>query len=537
MEEPSQTDSVQGKRADAAKPVSQTGLIFRNVSVNYLVIGTELLIGLFMLPFNVAHLGQSAYGLWVLAASVTVYFSMLDLGYGAAQEKFAAHYRAKGDAEALNQIASTMFYVFTMVGLAAYLLAILLALNLESFFRLTPPQAATGRSVLLLISAYVALGFPFSVFGGIVNGFQRTYLNGIVAFTTAIVAAVVNVVVLTAGYGLLELVAATTTVRILSYFAYALNAYRVFPALRIRLRSFRWVRLREVTGFSVFILLIDLANKLNYSTDTIVIGIFLSAATVAIWAVAQRLIEIVQRITNQLNAVLFPVVVDSSTVQDPERLQKILLQGTRLSLAMVVPLATGLALLARPVVITWVGADFAGSVPIIHVLSIAVAIRVGNATSTTILKGSGKHRLLATANIVMAVSNLLLSLLLVQWYGLVGVAVGTLIPLMAISLLVVFPAACRRVQLRRSEVLRKAVWPATWPALVMAGFLLITRNIFESGWAWLFVQIAIAGTIYAGLFLKFAISDNERDWYFAHVRRIINPRSPVSSGTELGITS
>jgi len=500
-----------------------------------LVAGTELLIGLFMLPFNVAHLGQAAYGLWVLAASVTVYFSMLDMGYGVAQVRFAAHYRAKGDTEALNQIASTMFCVFTVVGLVTYGVATAIAFNLESFFRITAEQAAIGRSVLLIVSAYVALGFPFSVFGGIVNGFQRTYLNGIVALVTAVVVAAVNVIVLRAGYGLFQLVAATTAVRILSYFAYALNAYRVFPELRIRFRYFRWVRLREVTGFSVFILLIDLANKLNYSTDTIVIGIFLSTVAVAVWAVAQRLIEIVQRITDQLNSVLFPVVVDSSTIQHTERLQKIMLQGTRLSLAMVVPLSTGLALLARPVVMTWVGAKFAGSIPIIYVLSIAVAIRVGNATSSMILKGSGKHRLLSIANILMAVSNLLLSLILVQWYGLIGVAVGTLLPLMVVSLLVVFPAACHRVEMKRTEVIRKAVWPAVWPSLITAGVLLITRSVFKTGWMWLFVQMVLAGTIYAGLFLRFAIRESERDWYLAQIRRLINRRMPAGSGTELGI--
>jgi O-antigen/teichoic acid export membrane protein len=221
------------------------------VSVNYLVTGAELLIGLFMLPFNVTHLGQSAYGLWVLAASVTIYFSMLDMGYGVAQVRFAAQYKARGEAGALNEIASTMFCVFIAVGLLIYTVAILIALNLENFFRLTPLQATTGRGVFLLISAYVALGFPFSVFGGIVNGFQRTYLNGIVAIITAVAVAFVNVVVLKAGYGLLELVAATTVVRVLSYFAYARNAYRVFPELRIRLQYFSWTRLREITGFSV----------------------------------------------------------------------------------------------------------------------------------------------------------------------------------------------------------------------------------------------------------------------------------------------
>src|SRR5687768_15400865 len=185
-----------------------------------------------MLPFNVAHLGQSAYGLWILVASVTVYFSMLDMGYGVAQVRFVAKYRAHGDTTALNEVTSTMFCIFSGVGLFTFILAILISLNLDRLFPLTDAQVRTGQVVLLCISAYVALGFPFSVFGGIVNGFQRQYMNGAVAFATAIVVAGVNIIVLLSGYGLAELVASTTAVRILSYFAYALNAYRVFPGLR-----------------------------------------------------------------------------------------------------------------------------------------------------------------------------------------------------------------------------------------------------------------------------------------------------------------
>ena len=514
---------------------SQTKLIFQNVSVNYLVTGTELLIGLFMLPFNVAHLGQSAYGLWVLVASITVYFSMFDMGYGVAQVRFAAKYRAQGDVNALNEIASTMFCLFTGVGVLTFLVAGVIALNLQNLFQLTPAQVRTGQIVLLFISAYVALGFPFSVFGGIVNGFQRQYLNGAVAFVTAIVVALVNVAVLLAGYGLPELVAATTGVRILSYVAYALNAYRVFPALRIRPRFFNRERLREVTGFSVFILIIDLANKLNYSTDTIVIGAFMGTAAVAVWAVAQRLIEIVQRITDQLNAVLFPVVVDSSTVERVDKLQKILIQGTRLSLAMVVPLATVLGLTARPLVMLWVGRDFEGSVNVIYILSIVVALRVGNATSTVILKGAGRHKTLAMSNLGMAISNLVLSVLLVRWYGLIGVAIGTLIPMVVFSMFVVFPAACLRVELSRKKLFRQSIWPAAWPALVMAGFILLARHYSDGSWSWMVVQAVLAAGIYAALFLRFAISREERDWYFNKLKEVSRRRSVAgSSAKELG---
>lgn len=518
-------------------PTSQVKLIFQNVSVNYLVTATELLIGIFMLPFNVAHLGQSAYGLWILVASVTVYFSLFDMGYGVAQVKFAAKYRAEGNTTALNEIASTMFCMFSGVGLFTFLLAILITLNLGRFFPLTPEQVRTGRIVLLFISAYVSLGFPFSVFGGIVNGFQRQYLNGAVAFVTAIAVAVVNVIVLLAGYGLPELVAATTGVRILSYLAYALNAYRVFPALRIRPKYFKRDRLREVTGFSIFILVIDLANKLNYSTDAIVIGAFLGTAAVAVWAVAQRLIEIVQRITDQLNAVLFPVVVDNSTVQRTDRLQKILVQGTRLSLGMVVPLATVLGLTARPLVLIWVGPQFAESVNVIYILSIMVALRVGNSTSAVVLKGSGLHKFLAFANISMAVGNLVLSVILVQFYGLIGVALGTLIPMIVISMFVVFPAACRRVELPVATVARQSVWPALWPAIAMGVLIVLTRGRFAGSRSLLFLQSLAAAAVYATLFLLFAISRNERDWYFNKIKEIFKRGSARRVPTELSMPS
>src|SRR5262245_42756620 len=72
----------------------QASLFARNVLSQYVVLGVNMGLGLVMLPFNVAHLGQSAYGLWVLVTSLTTYFDVLEMGYGSAQVKFTAQYRA-----------------------------------------------------------------------------------------------------------------------------------------------------------------------------------------------------------------------------------------------------------------------------------------------------------------------------------------------------------------------------------------------------------------------------------------------------------
>src|SRR5215831_11819071 len=210
-------DSVKDKsgvlpetRSDAIWGVreSKSGLITRNLFLKYIVMGVELIIGVALLPFNVAHLGQAAYGILALTASITAYFSILDLGYGLAQERFVAHYRALRDPESLNAVVSTLFFVFGAIGLLALLTAAVIALNLERLFSVTPEQAAEGRRVLLVMGGYVALSFPFSVFGGVVNGFLRNHLNGVTAVATSIAAALVNVIVLLTGHGLFALVVA-----------------------------------------------------------------------------------------------------------------------------------------------------------------------------------------------------------------------------------------------------------------------------------------------------------------------------------------
>lgn len=505
--------------------------VARNVTTRYLAIGIDALIGLMLLPFNVRHLGTAAYGLWMLTASMTTYFSVLDLGFGGSIVKFVAHYRAKRDTQGLNEIASTLFGIFSVVGCVAYAVFLLLAYHVRHVVNITPDQEATARGLMLVIGVYVSLGFPFSIFGGIINGFQRYDLNNAVGIASSTVVAVVNVAMLTSGCTLVHLVAATTSVRILTYFVYRLNAYHVFPPLRIRPGLFLWSRVRELTSFSVYVSIIDWSNKLNYSIDAIVIGAFLSSSYVTLWTVPQRLAEMLQRLTNQLNGVLFPVVVDGDAKQDPARLRAIFIQGTRLSLVSVAPLAAAMMLLAGPLIHAWVGPRFDASIVVTQILILVVAIRVGNATATTLLKGAGCHRLLAYTNAGAALSNVALSLLWIRQYGLIGQAMGTLVPVACSAVFVLWPAACRRVGIGVVDAFRQAVWPTLWPIAVMAAVTIPLRDALPSR----LFAVALAGgagaLCYAAVFLALAVKRDERRTYMAKATELARwrRRAPMAA--------
>jgi O-antigen/teichoic acid export membrane protein len=481
-----------------------------NLSTRYLAIGVEMVVGLLVLPFNIAHLGKAAYGLWVLTTSITAYFSVLDLGYSGAIVKFVAEHRARRETRALNEVLSTTFYLFAGFGTVAYLAAIVIAVFLDRILHLPPDQAYIGRVVLLVTSVNVACGMAFTVFGGVINGFQRYDVNNVTGAISSVVVAVVNVAVLLAGYGLIALVVATTVVRVLTYWVYRANAYRVFPALTISLSSFRASRLRELTSFSVFMMLIDWANRINFSIDVIVIGILLDTTAVAVWSVAQRLAETTQRLTNQLNDIMFPNIVDHSTSSRLDRLRTLFLVGTRLSLATVVPIGVALILMGDLLVKAWVGSEFSGSVLVLQLLTVAVIIRVGAAASGTLLKGAGRHQFVAYTNIVTAAVNLALSVVLGRWIGLAGVAIGTLVPVGFTAMFVIFPAGCRRVGLPVSRALAAAVWPAVWPAAAMAAYLEITHPLVRASLIPVLGNMAASALVYVAVFLAFGVSAVER---------------------------
>jgi O-antigen/teichoic acid export membrane protein len=269
----------------------------------------------------------------------------------------------------------------------------------------------------------------------------------------------------------------------------------------------------------VYILIQNGSNKINYATDPVLIGAFVSTTAVAVWTVAQRLADMVLRITNQLNDVLFPVVVECDATQRDDRMRDLLIQGTKISLALAIPAAGTLALLAEPVILSWTGPQFADSVLLTQILVVVVLIRVGTNTAATVLKGGGHHRLLAWSNSAAATTNIVLSVILLKLYGLPGVAYATLIPVVIRSVTVLVPVACARVGVPVRTFVAQAIWPTIWPALVALGMLAALRVEVRTLLDCLLYGGA-ASAVYVALFFALALGRDERRRYLSKLRSI-----------------
>ena len=195
--------------------------IFKNVGSSWFSLGVSILVGVFLSPFILHRLGDTAFGIWVLIFSVTGYYGLFDLGIRSSVIRYVSTYTATNDREGLAKLINTSLATYTAIGTAALMITLVCSAFVEHLFRIPPEFLSTARWLFLMVGTSVALGFPTGVFGGVLEGMQRFYLVNVTNLISTLLRAVLIVLALTHGYGLLMVAFITVVLPILSSFVRA----------------------------------------------------------------------------------------------------------------------------------------------------------------------------------------------------------------------------------------------------------------------------------------------------------------------------
>lgn len=235
-------------------------------------------------------------------------------------------------------------------------------------------------------------------------------------------------------------------------------------------------------------------------------------ANVAPYSIARRLSEMPQLLTEQFMKVIVPLASQLDAENDHVRLRTLYLASSRITLAIFLPMALGVMILAQPFLRAWVGAPYDQYAYLVVILTLASLIDTSQWPAGAILQGIGRHRLLAIIVLGAAFANLGLSLGLVRVLGLAGVALGTLIPATIEGLFFVLPYVMRVNRINFRTVLTEIFLPAFLPALPMAITLYGLREIVQP--VSLFSIAAVGGIgllVYVIGYMIFSAGRVERD--------------------------
>jgi O-antigen/teichoic acid export membrane protein len=438
-----------------------------NIASNYLRFLAGMVVVFFLTPYIVSRIGVDLFGLWSLIFAVVGIFGLLDLGFATAAVKYVAELTAKKDHDARNQVLATLVVVYSALGVVCLLLVAALAGKAPSWFDLTGDQCEAFTLALWLLGTAVALGFPLSLFKAVLVGSGRMALVNLVELGTTLGNAALIVVLLESGYGLLGLAASTAATMLLATLLLIPFAYRLTPDLSLSPGRFERGRVRELGSYSFYFFIANVAVLIILRIDPVVIKAFLPLSAVAVYAVAAKVAEYTYLLNKQFSNALMPLVSQSRGADDPGTVRRVLIDGTRFLMAIAVPFIALLFFYAEDIIQLWMGEEFAGSAPLLRILLVAVLFTSVQLNAANVLGMTGHHRFVAFSMAASALVNLILSILLIQHWGLTGVAIATLVAAFAVETLIIVPRACSENGVSLGRFVAGALLPAL-PALIPA---------------------------------------------------------------------
>jgi O-antigen/teichoic acid export membrane protein len=483
--------------------MSSSNRIVKNIFSNWSGFAINLAIAFFLSPFLVKSLGAVYYGLWVILNQFTGYMSILDLGVRSAVTKHVANYHGSQDTSGLNRIVSTAVSIYSAVAVGSLGISAAMVYWVPSLFDMPPESVSSARMVIAIGGLTVAQAFVFNIYYGVLMGIQRYDLFNRLAIIIAVGKAVALVVLLTLDYGIVAMAAVQGASSVLNNLGARWLCRRELPALRVRLVGRRHGAYSEVFDYSVASFFVVVSQKIIYQADVFVIGVFVNTAAVTIYAIPGTLIEYMRRIIIAMTETFVPLASQLKAQADHTRIRALLLQGTRMAALVGLPICIVFLTMGERFIALWMGPEYASAGRnVLLVLSISQLFSVTHMTAREVLNGIGKHKWNARIFGVEAVANLILSVILVQRFGLLGVAIGTAVPhiLMAV---VVYPVIAARV-LGFSLVSYVAAVARAWLAVLPFGVTCYALNRFlpAHSLAEFFLQVAAAGLVYlAGAWL------------------------------------
>jgi O-antigen/teichoic acid export membrane protein len=440
--------------------------IARNVVWNCAGMGANLLAGFVVVPYLVRHLGQTNYGLWILVASFTNYFSLLDLGIRAAVGRQIAFYKAKGDVEGFNATVNTALVILGACGTAAMLAMLAITLLFFRMYDVPAEQANDVRVALLLVGVNLMLWLPLNLFDAMLWAMQRFDLINAVDITGSVLRAGLVFWWVGSGGGLVAL----AVIQLISLAGMqgvkAAVAVRLDRTLRIGARHLTGGAARGLAGIGFWNSMLAISNVVNGEVGPMIIGVRLGIGPVTPFSIASRLVGYGRDFLIACTGVLTPMAIANHAARNDDHQRRLFVEGSKFCLALTLFCLVTFVVLGRAIIGLWVGPTFEWAWTLLVILAVGEALPMSQWVAYSVILGQYHHRALGCMNLLGNVLTVGLALLLVGRWGLIGVCVAFAAPATLCRGIFQVVFACRLVRVSAGQYLARVVAPVAAAAAV-----------------------------------------------------------------------
>ncbi|ROT98395.1 hypothetical protein EB809_13930 [Marinobacter sp. R17] len=471
----------------------------------------SIAVAFFMMPFLIHKLGDHWYGIWTIIGSLAAAYHLFDMGMATAVTRYASRYLKLEDHEQANQVINTALAIYLTIAGVIALASIGISFGSRLFFD-TGTDKDIIQLLVLIIGFSVALEFPFNALAGVAGARLRFHQVALARIATTLIGAALTFWFISQGYGVVALAIITFFTARVSNLLYYVICRRAFPQLRFNRRYLSRPMGKELFQYSAWSFAIAIAYQLRNNVDNFVIAGFMSAAAVTPYAIGVRLVDYLAQFLSQATNMFVPVFTGYHASGEQEEMNSKMLFVTRINLVLAMVAGGGLAIFGQAFIDRWMGADYQIAYWVMVILLVGRMIGFANHPLNSAMYAMNRHRVIAKLDMIEVACNLTLSIIFVQFFGLIGVAFGTMIPLLILRIAFLPALACKELGIPMSRYYMSLARPILIMLPVNAiayYFVALTGDLTD--YLSIFSFAAVVATITTVIGVKLSFTTNEKE--------------------------
>lgn len=494
--------------------------------MSYIYLFIESISSIFLTPLLVTYLGDSEYGIYGLAATLSSYILLLDLGVGNALVRYFAKYRVNKEPHNERKLmgVSILFYAASSA-IAIVALAITIFLSPYIFARgLTLHEISRVKMMFWVVGFNAVVTLLESPFKRIIVAYERFVLSKLISLIKVCLRFLIVVLVLLCGakgVAVLAVNLALTILGTLFEIWYVFTKLKVTPVFHGIEKSFY----KEIFAYSSIIILQMLATQINAMVDQVAISVFIPAASVslAIYAVGINITHYFQSIGGAVNSLLMPSAVKVvEQKNDNTKVLNLMIKITRIQLILLGLIYAVFVINGTSFIRLWVGASKELAYVVAVLIMFPQLLFLSQSIGSQILWALNKHKVQAVLQLAVAVVNIFITVLLVNVMDpVVGASIGTAIAMLVGNVIVSSCIYKREIGISL-RAYYKGQFQGILPSLLLVivfGFLFNKFVPIANGWAGFFIRCAFAVFVYAVTMLAFGFNKEEKQMLFKKLRK------------------
>lgn len=407
--------------------------------LSYVSIIASTLVQLLYTPFLINKLGQSEYGLYSLIASVIGYLTVLDLGFGNAIIVYTAKYRVQNKYEEEKKLHGMFKIIFSIIGVIAALIGIILFLNVNNLFgkTMTLAELNEAKIMMLILSFNLFITFQFSIYSSIISAYEKFTFQKIMSIINTLLKPLLMIPLLFLGYKAIAMTVVITIVNImvlLSNYAFCKKKLNI----NIKFMGFDKKLFKTILGYSIWIFLGVIVDKVNWSVDQFVLGSVAGTVAVSVYSAASTINHLFVNLSSAINTVLLPKIskMVARNASNEEITNEFIKVG-RIQYLIIFLMCSGLVMFGKEFFIAWVGEKFINSYYIAIILIIPLCVPLIQNLGISIMQAKNMHKFRSLLYFFIAIANIGISIPLAKAYQGIGSAIGTSLSLIIGNIIII----------------------------------------------------------------------------------------------------